>query len=267
MPRRWSGAQGVELEFITPHGSLEVMATNGSEQRDSSDPRASHEDSGDRLPPSVYRRRRLIALVVLLVLVMALIWGISSVVSALTGSSEDPEQPQAQSEVTAESTPEATVDPDNKFADFTPRPTPSGDTESGDPSASPSAVADCGADLSLTASTDKQTYPADQEPVLIMTMENTGEAPCRVNAGTNAMNYVVTSGSDVIFDSRHCAANGEDRNVTLEPGKKEDARLTWNRTRTAEGCPADQPKAMAGYYNLTVGLGEQNSSNATFVLE
>ena len=55
--------------------------------------------------------------------------------------------------------------------------------------------------------------------------------------------------------------------MTLEPGKKEDARLTWNRTRTAEGCPADQPEAMAGYYNLSVGLGEQSSPNATFVLE
>lgn len=257
----------MELEFISPHGSLEVMATNGSEQRDSSDPRVSHGDSDDRLPPSVYRRRRLIALAVLLVLVVALIWGISSVVSALTGSSEEPEQPQPQTEITAEVTPEATVDPNNKFADFTPRPTPSGEGDSEDPSASPAAVEECGANLSLTASTDKQTYPADQEPVLVMTMENTGDTPCRVNAGTNAMNYVVTSGSDVIFDSRHCAADGEDRNVTLEPGKKEDARLTWNRTRTAEGCPADQPKAMAGYYNLTVGLGGQNSSNATFVLE
>ena len=100
------------------------MATNGSEQRDSTNSGASHGDSGDRLPPSVYRRRRVIALVVLLVLVVALIWGISSVVSALTGSPEEPEQPQTQA--TAEPTSEPTVDPNNKFADFTPRPTPSG---------------------------------------------------------------------------------------------------------------------------------------------
>lgn len=243
------------------------MATNGSEQRDSPNSGASHGDFGDRLPPSVYRRRRVIALVVLLVLVVALIWGISSVVSALTGSSEDPEQPPTQTQVTAEPTQAATVDPNDKFADFTPRPTPSGDKESEGSSASPAAAEECGANLTLTASTDKQTYPADQEPVLVMTMENTGEQPCRVNAGTNAMNYVVTSGSDVIFDSRHCAAEGEDRNVTLEPGKTEEARLAWNRIRTAEGCPADQTKAMAGYYNLTVGLGEQSSSSATFVLE
>lgn len=243
------------------------MATNGSEQRDSTNSGASHGDSGDRLPPSVYRRRRVIALVVLLVLVVALIWGISSVVSALTGSPEEPDQPQTQA--TAEPTSEPTVDPNNKFVDFTPRPTPSGSagspTESA--SASPAAVEECGANVSLTAGTDKQTYPADQEPVLILTMENTGDEPCKVNAGTNAMSYVVTSGSDVIFDSRHCAADGEDRDVTLEPGKKEDARLTWNRTRTAEGCPADQPEAMAGYYNLSVGLGQQSSPNATFVLE
>ncbi|MBD2762899.1 MULTISPECIES: hypothetical protein [unclassified Candidatus Sulfotelmatobacter] len=245
------------------------MATNGSEQRDSSNSGVSVADSGDRLPPSVYRRRRVIALVVLLVLVVALIWGISSVVSALTGSSEEPEQPLTQTQATAEPTSDPTVDPNNKFADFTPRPTPSGSAGSptGSPSASPAAVEECGANLTLTAGTDKQTYPADQEPVLILTMENTGDEPCKVNAGSNAMSYVVTSGSDVIFDSRHCAANGEDRGVTLDPGKTEDARLTWNRTRTAEECPANQPEATAGYYNLSVGLGEQSSSNATFVLE
>lgn len=96
--------------------------------------------------------------------------------------------------------------------------------------------------MTLTASTDKQTYPADQEPVLVMTMENTGEQPCRVNAGTNAMNYVVTSGSDVIFDSRHCAAEGEDRNVTLEPGKTEEARLAWNRFAPRKGAPRIRQK-------------------------
>lgn len=245
------------------------MATNGSEQRDSPDPRASDGDSEERLPASVYRRRRVVALAVLLVLVVALIWGITSVVSALTGSSEDPESPQAPAEVTAQAEPETTVDPNDKFADFTPRPTPSDEDENGSATASssPAQAQECGADLSLTAATDQQSYPADKEPVLVMTMENTGEQPCKVNAGTNAMSFVVTSGSDVIFDSRHCAANGEDREVTLEPGKSENARLTWNRTRTADGCPADQAEAMPGYYNLTVGLGEHTSPNATFVLE
>ena len=221
------------------------------------------------MPPSVYRRRRLIALVVLLVVVVALIWGIFSVVSALTGSSEEPEQPRTPTRATAEPTSEPVVDPDNKFADFTPRPTPSGSagspTES--PSASPAAVVQCGANVTLTAGTDKQSYPAGQEPVLILNVENTGDEPCKVNVGTDAMSYVVTSGSDVIFDSRHCAVAGAARDVTLEPGEKENARLTWHRTRTAEGCPADQPEVLAGYYNLSVGLGEQRSSNETFVLE
>lgn len=259
----------MELVFIAPHGSLEFMATNGSEQRDSTDARTSGGDSGDRLPPSVYRRRRLVAVIVLLVLVLALIWGISTVVSALSGSPEEQNSPRSGTQVTEEPSLVPTGDPDDKFADFTPRPTPSGDekTEGAGSSASPKTAGECGPELELTASTDKQTYAADQEPILIMTMKNTGEQPCRVNAGTKAMNFVVTSGADVVFDSRHCAAEGEDREVTLEPDAEENARLTWNRTRSAEGCPADQPAAMAGYYNLTVGLGEQDSSNATFVLQ
>lgn len=254
---------------MAPHGSLETMATNASSQRDPADPRASAGDSEGRVAPSVYRRRRLVAVVVLLVLVLALIWGISAVVSALTGPDEGATDPEIPSAATAEQAPVPTTDPNNKFADFTPRPTPSGDdeTEGADSSASPQAVGECGADLEVTASTDQQSYPPEQEPILIMTVKNTGEQPCRVNAGTNAMSFVVTSGADVVFDSRHCAAEGEDREVTLEPNAEENARLTWNRTRSAEGCPAGQTAARAGYYNLTVGLGEQNSSNATFVLE
>lgn len=209
----------------------------------------------------------MVALAVVLVLLLALLWGISSAVRALTGSDAQPEAADSGA-AQVEQSPTPTVDPDNKFAGFTPRPShsPSGGP-SAEPTESKAPAAQCGTDLAVTAATDKNSYADKQEPVLILSFENTGKNPCRVNAGTKAMTYVVDTGGDTVFDSRHCAAPGDDREMTLDPGKKEEARLPWNRVRTAEGCPAGQPDAPAGYYNLTASLGDQSSASVPFTLE
>ncbi|RLY91701.1 hypothetical protein EAE32_10810 [Kocuria tytonicola] len=244
------------------------MASHGSEHHD---PRTSpaDRDPETRLPDHVYRRRRLVALAVLVVLVLLLVWGVAAGVRAVTGSgSADDAAPQAAQEPAVSPTAEA--GPQEKFGDFTPRPDPSGSASSSGspaPSASSSAAPECGADLSVTASTDRESYPAKEQPVLAMTLENTGDHPCRVNAGSRSMTFTVVSGADTVFDSRHCAAAGEDRSITLNAGQKETARLPWNRGRTAEGCPAGQGEARAGYYKLTASLGDTTSEPAAFVLE
>lgn len=237
------------------------MASNRSQHP--AGPRTRPGSGGGRVPEGVYRRRRMIALIVLALVAVLVLWGASAAVRAVTGSGEDP-QPANGGAVA----PNPSVDPENKFADFTPRPTPSASprrTDTGSPS--PSASEQCGENLSVKASTDRQSYPAQEQPVLIMTLQNTGDTPCRIAAGTGEMTYRVTSGPDTVFDSRHCAAPGTDHTITLDPGKTENARLTWDRVRTAEGCPTDQAEASAGYYNLTVSLGERESSPARFVLE
>ncbi|MCT1881231.1 MULTISPECIES: DUF4232 domain-containing protein [Kocuria] len=245
------------------------MASHGSDRHDPPASPADHEDTEARLPQHVYRRRRLVALGVVVLLLLLLVWGVTKGVRAVTGAGDAPDDAPATAQEPATS-PQVSADPAQKFADFTPRPSPSGSASPGGsagPSASSTAAAECQADLSVRASTSKESYAGEEEPVLTMTLENTGEQPCTVNAGTKLMAFVVTSGADTVFDSRHCAAGGEDRKVTLAPGQKETSNLTWNRVRTAEGCPAGQPKALAGYYNLAVSLGETTSEQAAFVLQ
>ncbi|RKQ33657.1 hypothetical protein [Kocuria tytonis] len=245
------------------------MSSHGSERHDPPASPADHDDTEARLPEHVYRRRRLVALAVVVLLVLALVWAVVAGVRAVTGGGGPEADEQAAAREPGQ-TARASTDPEHKFADFTPRPTPSG-SGSAAPSASPSASAtatpECGGELSVTASTDKESYPAKQEPVLAMTLENTGEHPCTVTTGGKRMAFAVVSGQDTVFDSRHCAAEGEDRKITLDAGHKETARLMWNRTRTAEGCPAGQAEALPGYYKLTASLGDVTGPEAAFVLE
>jgi hypothetical protein len=216
-----------------------------------------------REAPEVYRRRRLVAaLAAGLLLVLVAVGVITAVVSVLgSGGSEAAPAPDAAAASSAASE----QDP---FADFTARP-----DEDASASASPSASStaepaeECGSALVVRASTDKESYAGGEQPALVLTLENTGEDPCHVNAGTSQMVYEVSSGADTLFDSRHCQAGSEDRELTLEPGQQQTARLTWDRKRTVEGCTEAGAEAQPGYYRLAVSLGERTGEPATFVLE
>ena len=239
----------------TPHG----RPGNGHDD----DGRAPGDPGSRRLSPEVYRRRRLVAALAAGVLLVLEAVGLVSAVAGMLGSGE-PEDVPAPEEATAAAA-AASAEP---FEDFTPRPDESA-AASGSASASATErpVEECGPELAVRASTDRESYAEDAEPVLVLTLENTGEDPCRVNAGTSRMVYEVTSGPDTVFDSRHCQVGSEDAEVTIEPGQEESARLTWNRLRTAEGCAEAGDEAQAGYYRLVTSLGERTAEPVPFVLE
>ncbi len=223
--------------------------------------RAPRHPGARRESPEVYRRRRLVAALAAGVLLVLVAVGAVSALAGVLGS-EEPTDTPAPDTATA-SAAAASAEP---FADFTPRPDESA-SASASASATEGPVEECGPDLAVRASTDRESYPEGVEPVLVLTLENTGEDPCRVNAGTSRMVYEVTSGADTVFDSRHCQAGAEDTEVTLEPGQEQSARLTWNRLRTAEGCAEAGGEAQPGYYRLVTSLGERTAEPAPFVLE
>jgi hypothetical protein len=215
-----------------------------------------------RLAPEVYRRRRIVAAVVAGLLVVLLAVGIVTAVTSVLG----PEEPGTAGEPEA-AAPAATAT-EEPFADFTPRPDGStAPTASAAPTPTAEPVEECGSALAVTASTDRQSYPPDVQPVLRLTLENTGEDPCRVNAGTSQMVYEVVSGRDTVFDSRHCQAEPQDREVTLDPGEEVWAELTWDLRRSLEGCAEPGEEAQPGHYRLVVSLGERTSEPVRFVLE
>ncbi len=199
--------------------------------------------SGRKPSPAVYRRRRLALLIAVLV-VLALLVAVGFWIASLFGGGS---QPVADNDDGGGSVPVTSS-----------------------PAASPSPMASAACDeskISVTASTDAPAYAAGENPILILEVANKGDSPCEVNVGTDAMEFLVTSGEDRIFSSKDCAVDTSELMRTIEPGESERAQFTWERNRSAPGCKAVNANPQPGTYVLTAKLGPWTSDKIVFDLQ
>lgn len=122
-------------------------------------------------------------------------------------------------------------------------------------------IGPCAADqIEVTPVTDSDVYAADQQPLLSLTLTNTGSVACTMQAGPDVQSYVITSGSDRIWASTDCQQPGVPAEVTLEPGEPlSSTPFPWSRTRsTPNDCDTQRPPVIAGgaTYRLSVSVGE-----------
>lgn len=237
-----------------------------------------------RLPPEVYRRRRIVAALIALVVIGLVVWGVVFAVQRISAGLGD-----GGAEASAVET------EDNNFASFSARPTSSGGgsaepsgTASGSASADPSSSADpsatdegsespepsespgepeespsadpaaqvqaCGDSVSVAASVNQESYAPGQSPVITATVANDSENPCTVDPAAQVQ-YVITSGPAQVYDSKACGAAPEGgQEQTLEPGAEASQESTWNRGMTAYGCGDAATPAEPGYYWVTASV-------------
>lgn len=196
--------------------------------------------SGGKPSARVYRRRRITVAVLALVLVGLIVWGVTAVVGMFGADDE----PKGANPTPVEASPNASE--------------PSGETESNACKAG---------EITITASTDKQSYASEEDPVLTLGIENTSKRDCELNVGTSQQEFLISSGSDRIFSTVDCLSNGEDVVLAFAAGQKESAKFTWNRNRSAPGCKAVNAKPLPGTYKFTAAIGEMTSDPTTFVLK
>ena len=138
-------------------------------------------------------------------------------------------------------------------------------------SAAEGATACDPADIQLIAITDKNGYDAGETPLISMSITNTGSTACTINAGTDAQEYLILSGTEQYWSSRDCQADAAPTETTLQPGVPQSTNpFPWDRTRSATTtCEATRPAVAAGgaSYHLTVKLGDLESADSKqFVL-
>lgn len=195
------------------------------------------------LPPQIYWRRRIVVglgvLAVLIIIVLIIV---------RPGTGEPADQPTPDPQTTE------TANPD-------------------EPGAAPSTdVAACTpSQVTVTPVTDSDAYAAGQQPLLSLTLLNTGTAACTMQAGSDVQSYVITSGSDRIWASTDCQEPGVAAEVTLEPGETlTSTPFAWSRTRSsADDCTSDRDPVIAGgaTYRLSVSVGEfESADDRPFIL-
>ena len=122
------------------------------------------------------------------------------------------------------------------------------------------------ADIQLTAITDKNGYNVGEAPLISMSITNTGSTACTVNAGTDAQEYLILSGTEQYWSSRDCQADQAPTETTLQPAVPQSTNpFPWDRTRsTTTTCDAARPAVAAGgaSYHLTVKLGDLESADS-----
>jgi hypothetical protein len=132
------------------------------------------------------------------------------------------------------------------------------------PPADPSAAC-APASIKLDAVTDKIAYAAGENPMISLTITNTGSSPCTINAGSTVQELIITSGSEKYWDSKDCQSGAVDAPIILEPNVPQSSTpIAWDRTRSsASTCEGDRPKVPAGgaSYHLSVKVGDIESES------
>lgn len=225
------------------------MVRQGTSGKNGSKPKGTPGRQAGRPPlKAVYRRRRLFVGLVLLLVASVALGGFA----AVSGAMRSAEQASSTDRNGA----------DGQGAE--PEATPSASATPGTP-----ATPTCDRSLvTVSASTDKAAYAADETPLLSLKVTNGGKVACEVNLGTSQMEYTVTSGSDRIFSSVDCQAESSDLMKTIAPGQSETANFPWQRNRSIPGCGAVSAKPGAGgaYYMFVARLGTKSSTKAVFQL-
>jgi hypothetical protein len=167
-------------------------------------------------PPRVYWVRRAVLVVILLVLVVA-------VAKACSGGSGKPSaNPPAHNS-----------------------PTPASTHQTADP-CDPSV-------LTLTLSTDAETYTAGQTPKFTGVFSNPSSTACKLTHSPAKEHWTVTSGSDTIWTTKGCAAGSTEKHVTMKAGGTFTRSIFWDGHRQDAQC-AQGPVALPGTYVLNAKL-------------
>lgn len=180
-----------------------------------------------QLPPEIYRRRR-VAAVVLLALV---VWAAFAIANLFTGGSGAANTNQTPAAIT-------NCDPKNIEVQ--------------------AIIGD--------GTSPKSSFAAGENPQIWWSVTNLGAAACNFNVGAKVQFFTITSGKQVIWASKDCDRSQDTNvNLTLQPGEVQQSPASaWLRVYSSStGCGAEQNPVPAGgaSYHLVVEVNGVKSSN------
>ena len=99
-------------------------------------------------------------------------------------------------------------------------------------------------DISLTRFGTIAGYPM----TFGLTITNTSEQSCSLDAGSEHLAMRVTSGNDLIWNSAHCPAGAASRMYVFGPDVTSTINVEWSGARSNESCAGGLPAPRPGTY-------------------
>jgi hypothetical protein len=245
------------------------------------------------LPPEIYRRRRVLAIVVAVVVLALVIWA----VLAFTGG-DDPETEPAASETTMSET--TTTAPDGAGVEAGAE-TGSGDAGSGgssgdaessveneaasSASSSTSSAAEPGPEagttpasastapgqcsdqsLAVRVTAGEPNYQAGTEPEFTIVITNIGTAECERDLGAGLQQVLVYTldGNNRVWANTDCFPDSTADLRSLAPGDQAAFTVQWSGTTSEPGCEAPRVPVEPGAYTVVGQLGGLRSTPEPF---
>jgi hypothetical protein len=231
-------------------------------------------------PPSLYWRRRAVALGVVILAVMLLAWG-----CGLSGGGQDRPASMANVKDLSSRHPAASITPtpgprtgpvissvtgggpgSNNAASPNAAPVAGNGSGAPTPASQPGVAACAPGTVRMTAQADRPDYPAQVRPKFTVIVENQGQNPCALDLGSRAVAWTVTSGEDRIWSSGDCPAVGSPEVLLLAPRQPVLRSVDWSRMRSRPGCPSSVEAAKPGFYKASVAVQGVGSTAYPFKL-
>ncbi|MET0989586.1 MAG: hypothetical protein ABWY54_02965 [Glaciihabitans sp.] len=209
-------------------------------------------------PSKVYWRRRLIV-------GLGLVAVIAVIILLFVRPGADQTAPDTTGAVTATDDPAADTEAEEDTdAGTDPVATPAPETSTADGTCDES-------DITVEAKTDATTYAAGVNPMLSLSVTNTGEEACTMSVGTDVQEYRITSGEELIWSSKDCQESPVALEQELAPGTPVDSTpFSWDRTRSdAAACDAERTPVTgegASYHLSVIIDGIESADTKQFVL-
>lgn len=126
--------------------------------------------------------------------------------------------------------------------------------------------------VTVEAITDAGDYIAGQQPLLSLSVTNTGTTACTFAVGADVQKYTITSGTEQIWTSTDCQAAATPESRVLEPGVAlATTPFIWDRTRSdPAACESTERAPVTGggaSYHLAVAInGVESADTKQFLL-
>ena len=229
------------------------------------------------LPPEIYARRRVAALVVILVLVGLLVWGLTAWARSGSGAETESTAPATPTQqITTEPTVPAPTDEETTTSTPTStKETPASESATASTTASSSTTANAAAkdtcelgDLQIEAQTSEPSYAAGNQPVLYMKVTNPTKADCTINLDNEKLRFEVYTmdNNERVWSDVDCYPPVIAGEETFKPNEPRMFEARWSATGSQPGQCTDRQPVGAGAYYLHAVIGDNASNPADFTI-